>query len=216
MTSIKKAISSAELGDTPLIGKGANVRDSSLGYACEIGERCEVVNTVMDDYSYISRDSDIINSFVGKFCSIAAHTRINPGNHPLERAAMHHFTYRASRYGFGEDEPSFFEWRAASPVRIGHDVWVGHGAVIMAGVSIGNGAAIGAGAIVTKDVPAFSIAVGNPAKVIRKRFNDELIEKLERLAWWDWPAETLAERLVDFRALSTEQFVNKYLPEDRH
>ena len=210
-TNISNSITNAELSHTPLIGKDTKYKNSQLGYACEIGQRCKVVNTSMGDYSYLSDDSDVINTTIGKFCSIAAHTRINPGNHPLERVAMHHFTYRASRYGFGDDEAEFFQWRADKSVIIGHDVWIGHGAVILAGVSIGNGAAIGSGAIVTKDVPPFAIAVGNPAKVLRKRFSNELIEKIEGLAWWDWPAELLAERLQDFRQLSTEAFVEKYL-----
>ncbi|MGH1440402.1 MAG: DapH/DapD/GlmU-related protein [Cellvibrionaceae bacterium] len=202
--------SSAELTDTPIFGQDCHIKKSEFGYACEVGDRCKIVNTTFDDFSYISDDSDVINSTIGKFCSIAAHTRINPGNHPLERVALHHFTYRASRYGLGQDEAEFFQWRADQPVVIGHDVWLGHAAVVLAGVTIGNGAAIGAGAIVTKDVEPYSIMVGNPAKPLRRRFSYEVIAGLENLAWWDWPLDLLAERLGDFRKLEPQQFIDKY------
>lgn len=211
---VRASILQAELGREPLIGTDCSIRNSELGYACEVGDRCKLINSSLDDYSYISDDSDVINSRIGKFCSIAAHTRINPGNHPLERAAMHHFTYRASRYGFGEDETSFFEWRASHVVEIGHDVWLGHGVVVLPGVKIGNGAAVGAGTIVTKDIPPFAIVVGNPGRIVRMRFSEALIERLERLAWWHWSPATLADRLKDFRTLGTEAFVDKYLDQD--
>lgn len=198
------------LGDQPSIGEACSVKESQFGFACEVGDRCKIVNTTFDDFSYISNDSDVINTTIGKFCSIAAHTRINPGNHPLQRVALHHFTYRASRYGLGGDEASFFQWRSSQPVTIGHDVWLGHGAVVLAGVTIGNGAAIGAGAIVTKDVEPYSIVVGNPAKPLRKRFNDDVIAGLEALAWWDWPLAVLEERLYDFRQLEPMDFIRKY------
>ncbi|MGS2716630.1 DapH/DapD/GlmU-related protein [Eionea flava] len=212
INNMQNQISNAELSDQPLIGKDTVIQDSHIGYACEIGDRCKLFSSTLDDYSYLSSDCDVINTRIGKFCSIASHVRINPGNHPLPRVALHHFTYRASRYGFGEDEPSFFQWRASQPVSIGHDVWLGHGVVILPGITIGNGAAIGAGTIVTKDVPAYSIVVGNPGKVLRFRFSDDEIAGLEKLAWWDWPAEQLADRLEDFRALSVMEFVAKYHP----
>jgi len=203
-------IAHAELSTQPLIGKETTVHESTIGYACEIGERCKVSHTILDDYSYLSSDCDVSNTTIGKFCSIASHVRINPGNHPLPRVALHHFTYRASRYGLGEDEDEFFQWRAESPVTIGHDVWLGHGVVVLPGVTIGNGAAIGAGTIVTKDVAPYSIVVGNPGKPLRKRFSEEDIAGLEALAWWNWSPLLLAERLDDFRQLSVADFVKKY------
>ena len=208
--TLSEAIESAELSHKPVIGKQTHIVQSQLGYGCEVGDRCKVVNSSLDDFSYLSDDSDVINTAIGKFCSIAAHTRINPGNHPLKRVAMHHFTYRASRYGFGEDEPEFFQWRADKPVTIGHDVWLGHGAVILPGVTVGNGAAIGAGSIVTKDVAPYAIVVGNPAKPLRLRFDEDTIAGLENLQWWDWPPLVLAERLHDFRSLSVKAFIEKY------
>jgi phosphonate metabolism protein (transferase hexapeptide repeat family) len=148
-----KQAASGGLGVEPLVHEGAMVRGCTLGRYTEIGTRASVVESELGDYSYISNDTDVIYSGIGKFCSIAAHVRINPGNHPMERASQSHFTYRASRYFPGEtDEAEFFDWRRSHAVTIGHDVWIGHGAVVLAGRSIGTGAVLAAGAIVTKDV----------------------------------------------------------------
>lgn len=198
------------LGTEPLLGKDVQLTEARFGFACEVGDRCKIAHTHFDDYSYIGNDSDVINTQVGRFCSLAAFIRLNPGNHPTDRAAMHHFTYRSAMYGLGEDDPEFFEWRRSSPVTLGHDIWIGHGATVLAGVSIGNGAVVGAGAVVTKDVPAYTIVAGVPAKPIRKRFNDKVIDGMERLAWWDWEPATLKARMDDFRQLPAEQFLEKY------
>ncbi|GAA0783781.1 DapH/DapD/GlmU-related protein [Marinobacterium sediminicola] len=200
-----------QLSFEPLLEREVLISDVSFGRFNEIGARCKIVNTSLGDYSYIGDDSDVINTEIGRFCSIAAHTRLNPGNHPVEKAAMHHFTYRSSLYGFGQDDSEFFQWRRDQPVTLGHDVWVGHGAVILAGVSVGNGAVIAAGAVVSRDVAPYTIVGGVPARPIRKRFSDEVIAGFERLAWWEWSHELLAERLDDFRHLSGEAFLAKYL-----
>ena len=118
-------------------------------------------------------------------------------------------TYRATQFGFAEeDEAEFFEWRRAHPVTIGHDVWIGHSATIMPDVTIGNGAVIASGAVVTKDVEPYSIVGGVPAKPIRGRFSDEVVEKLEHLKWWDWSRQELEARFLDFRNLDV--FLEKY------
>ena len=83
------------LGTEPLIDPTAQIRDSSFGAYCEVGARTRVTESTFGDYAYVVNDSDIIYTTVGKFCSIAAHTRINPGNHPLDRVALSHFTYRS-------------------------------------------------------------------------------------------------------------------------
>jgi phosphonate metabolism protein (transferase hexapeptide repeat family) len=200
-----------DLGLEPLIHEGANVRGCTLGRYTEVGPRASVVETGLGDYSYISNDTDVINATIGKFCSIASHVRINPGNHPMERASQSHFTYRASRYFPGEaDEAAFFDWRRSHWVTIGHDVWIGHGAVVLAGRTIGTGSVIAAGAIVTKDVAPYTIVAGNPARLIRPRFPAEIADALQQLAWWDWSHERLHAALPDFRALPIEAFVAKY------
>jgi hypothetical protein len=77
--------------------------------------------------------------------------------------------------------------RSKGDVHIGNDVWIGHGASILSGVSIGDGAVVGANAMVTRDVRAYAIVAGNPAREIRRRFPDEVVAQLEAAAWWDWP-----------------------------
>jgi phosphonate metabolism protein (transferase hexapeptide repeat family) len=199
------------LAEAPQIHPTAQVRDTVFGRFNEVGPRCRVAETSFGDYAYIGNDTDVIYTAIGKFCSIASMVRINPGNHPMERAALNHFTYRASKYGFGPDEPEFFEWRRSHKVTIGHDVWIGHGAILLPGVSVGNGAVIGAGAVVTKDVPDFAIVIGTPAHVHRYRFAPEICDSLNRIAWWDWTGAQLAAALMDFRHLPIEAFCEKYL-----
>lgn len=199
------------LSTTPLIHPSALVQDSHLGAYCEVGARTLLTEVTMDDYSYIVNDGQMTYTEVGKFCSIAAMTRINPGNHPMQRTTQAHFTYRASAYFPGEpDEAEFFDWRRGNRVRIGHDVWIGHGAIILPGRSIGIGAVIAAGAIVTKDVPAYTIVAGNPARIVRRRFPEDIAERLTQLAWWNWSHETLRVALPDFRKLAVEAFLDKY------
>ena len=199
------------LGLEPRIDPTARVRDCVLGPYTSVGPHTSMSESTFGDYSYVVNNCSIVWADIGKFCSIAATNRINPGNHPMWRPALHHFTYRSKSYGFNvEDDTKFFDWRKAHRVTLGNDVWIGHGAVILPGVTIGTGAGIGAGAVVSKDVPPFAIVGGVPSKVIRYRFEEKVQEDLMNLAWWDWPREKLEIALPDFRELSAEEFVEKY------
>ena len=200
-----------QLSTQPTIDPTASVRDSKLGAFTEVGARTILLEVAMDDYSYVVNDSQITYTTTGKFCSIAAMTRINPGNHPMHRATQAHFTYRASAYFPGEsDDAEFFAWRRRHHIHIGHDVWIGHGAVVLPGKNVGTGAVIAAGAIVTKDVPAYTIVAGNPARPIKRRFSETIAGRLADLGWWDWDHEMLRQALPDFRKLTVEQFLDKY------
>lgn len=195
----------------PTVDPSALVHASTLGRYTEVGARTKVLETTLDDYSYVVNDSDIAYARIGRFVSIASHARINPGNHPTWRAAQAHFTYRANAYWPDEeDDVSFFEWRRNQPVVIGHDVWIGHGTIVLAGRSIGVGAVVGAGSVVTKDVEPYTIVVGNPARELRRRFPEPISSRLERLAWWAWSHERLRAALPDFRSLSVEEFIEKH------
>lgn len=92
---------------------------------------------------------------------------------------------------------------------IGNDVWIGYQALIMPGIKIGNGAIISSRSVVTSDVPAYSIVGGNPARVIRQRFNDETLSILEKLAWWDWPVEKITQNLPAIRSANVEALPDK-------
>src|ERR1700755_908669 len=176
----------------PLIDPSARLQDVRLGAYCEVGARTMLLDVEMGDYSYVVNDSQMTYTTIGKFCSIAAMTRINPGNHPMHRVTQAHFTYRASAYFAGESHAAdLFEGRRAHRVQIGHDVWIGHGAIVLPVRNIGTGAVVAAGAIVTKDVPAYTIVAANPARPIKRRFSEEIADRLARLAWWDWSHDAL-------------------------
>ncbi len=192
------AVVKPTLRPEPTVAPCAKLHETVLGKWTEVGERCQLHGVTLGDYSYVCNDSDIMYASIGNFVSIASHVRINPSNHPWWRPTLHHFTYRPGKYDFqhtGPTDETVFSWRREDGVRIGHDVWIGHGAILLPGVQVGNGAIIGAGSVVTKDVPAWHVVVGNPGRVLRPRFTDPAIaEALEQLAWWHWPEEILRER----------------------
>jgi phosphonate metabolism protein (transferase hexapeptide repeat family) len=205
----EQRLDAPQLGERPSIHPTAVVINCHLGAWTAIGPHSHLEETLFDDYSYTDGDASIIYADIGKFVNIASHVRINPGNHPMERVTLHHCTYRRKKYGFAEtDDESIFSWRRFHACRIGHDVWIGHAATIMPGVTIGSGAVVGTGAVVTKDVSPYEIVAGVPSRVIRKRFSDDVIDKLLSIAWWNWERKMLEERFTDFYDLNN--FLEKY------
>jgi len=195
----------------PRIHSTAELKTCRLGQYVSIGERCVLREVSVGDFSYFERNAEGIYADIGKFCSIAANTRINALEHPIERITQHKISYRPNEYfRYQGVDSDFRERRRAKRVRVGHDVWIGHGAVIMPGVSVGNGAVIGANSVVTRDVAPYQIVAGGPAKIIRRRFSEPIAQRIERLQWWDWPLEQLFEAIPDMQNLSIEAFLERW------
>ncbi|NJN72102.1 MAG: Vat family streptogramin A O-acetyltransferase [Limnothrix sp. RL_2_0] len=177
---------------------------------CFIRNTVKNPQIVIGDYTYYDDPEDSENFernvlylfpfigdrlIIGKFCAIATGVTfiMNGANHKMSGFSTYPFEI------FGADwarvMPEQSEYPNKGDTEIGHDVWLGYGATIMPGVKIGNGAIIAAKSVVTKDVPAYGIVGGNPAKLIRKRFADDVIQDLETIAWWNWSFETITENL---------------------
>lgn len=148
-------------------------------------------NLSIGDFSYVATNTIINQASIGKFCSIGPNCLIGPGRHPASMFVSTHpsfySTFRQCGYSF-VNENKFKEYL---PVTIGHDVWIGANCIIMDGVKIGNGCIVGANSVVTKDIPDYAIVGGVPAKIIRYRFNQDIISKITKIQWWDWSLDKI-------------------------
>ncbi len=133
---------------------------------------------------------------IGKFCSIACGAKFifNSANHTLSSLSAYPFPIFFEEWGLDIKDVAV-AWDNKGDIVIGNDVWIGYEAVIMAGVTVGDGAIIGTRAVVTKDVPPYTIVGGVPAKPIRKRFDNETLDELLKIKWWDWSEDKIARNI---------------------
>jgi len=171
--------------------RGCSLKNSRIDKTSKIEAGSNIVNVEMDKYSFCGYDCEITNCTIGKFSSIADRVIIGGAFHPMEWVSMSPVFYA----GRDSVKKKFSEFKKAETkkTQIGHDVWIGNYVLIKQGVTIGTGAVIGMGSVVTKDVPPYEIWAGNPARCIRKRFDDELAQRLLASAWWDLDESILQE-----------------------
>lgn len=167
------------------------------------------------DETYIGRYTEVVESTIGKYCSIAQGCRIGLYNHYLDSVTTHPFINHKA-YGFINEDyfPNENIQSTRDTVVIKNDVYIGTNVVILRGVTIGDGAVVGAGAIVTKDVPPYAIVVGNPARVMRYRFNEEQIQQLLKIKWWNWSKEQIETNIKYF--YNMDDFLNRFKLEDKN
>lgn len=160
-------------------------------------------NIIVGDFSYFDGDdfeSHVMHHYefmgdkliIGKFCQIASGVSfiMNGANHAMKGVTTYPFYIMQ---GWTQDAPPLSQLPLKGDTVIGHDVWIGQNVTIMPGVHIGDGAIIGLGSVVASDVAAYTVAAGNPARQIRRRFDDELIELLEEFRWWDLEIDEINE-----------------------
>lgn len=145
---------------------------------------------------------------IGKFCAIAKGIEfvMNGANHRMKSVTTYPFNIMGS--GWEKCTPTLEGLPYKGDTVIENDVWIGQNVTVMPGIHIGNGAIIGANSVVTKDIPAYHIAGGNPCKIIKKRFDDELILYLQELKWWDWSPEKIFRNLEVLCSDDIEQIKN--------
>lgn len=181
-----------------VVGANCLIEASELHGKVSIGEKCKIHQCVISGSVTIGKFTSLWGPniqvlaskhpiTIGNFCSIARDVTIQEYFHDHSRLT----TYYINRNLFGNRDNT--ELVSKGPIEIGNDVWIGTGVQIMSGVKIGNGAVIAANSTVTKDMPAYAVVGGVPAKVLKHRFEVEKIKKLEEMKWWDWSVEKIKE-----------------------
>lgn len=187
-------------------------KESFIDSNVSISRLCKIKNTIVGSYSYIANNNNIINCKIGRYCSVGPYSMIGLGKHPTDRFSTSPIFY-SSNNAFGIKIIEEHNYEEFSNIEIGNDVWIGAKVTILDGIKIGDGAICAAGAVVTKDVPPFAIVAGVPARVIKYRFENNIIELLKDSKWWEKDIEYLSKYKDSF--INLNNFISQ-IKEDEH
>lgn len=180
--------------------------NSTIDKDCKIYSKYTILNSTIDKYTYIAQNSIIRETKIGRFCSIGANFICGWGIHPtngISTSPMFYSTQKQNGITLSRTD----KIKETLPINIGNDVFIGMNVTVLDGVTIGDGAIIGAGSIVSKDIPPYAIAFGNPIKIHKYRFEQHIINDLLAIKWWNWDIDRLA--LVEELFFDIESFILK-------
>lgn len=182
-----------------------------------LGKKTYFCNTFLGFASYIGHSGEFSNCRIGRFCSIGSNVRVVSAFHPTSSLVSSHPAFYSNSFYFTFTKQTGFSEHIKTSTgyecEIGNDVWIGDNVLIKGGVKIGNGAIIGMGSVVTHDVLPFTIVAGVPARLIRKRFEDDIISKLLVIEWWNKPLRWIIEHSNEF--MNPNEFVRLHYINDK-
>ncbi len=165
--------------------RGKAISNSFIHFTSKVEAGSEVINSKFDKHSFCGYNCTLVNVDIGSFCSISNNVVMGGGMHPMDWVSTSPVFY----HGRDSVKKKYAEFKRKEPSRIivGNDVWIGQSVLVKQGVKIGTGSVIGMGSVVTKDVEPYSIVAGNPARLLRMRFEKEIVEELLSSKWWEMP-----------------------------
>lgn len=197
-------------GENATVDNLARVRNSKVLDHARVKHYSELIDSTLGEYSYVSQYSIVNKTIIGKYCSIANSVSIGLWQHDTEVTTHTFHLYETS----GHFVQGYRNFKLDNVTTyIGNDVWVGANSVIMKGVRVGDGAIIGAGAVVTKDVPAYGIVIGQPAKLHKFRFDEETIAFLEKVQWWNNDRNEI-KKMIEAGCFNDMETFKKYYQSD--
>ena len=193
-----------KLGCNIVVGKDSFLRSCAIGDYVQINRRNILENVNMGDRTYTGPNTVLKHVSIGKYCALSWNISATGNIHDYGRVSSHPFPDFVS-FGIVEKNVPLEH----KTITLGNDVWIGANVCILSGVKIGDGAIVGAGSVVTKDIPSYAIAVGNPAKVIKYRFSEEHIARLLKIQWWNWPDDQIRANIEVFHEQLSDKTLRK-------
>lgn len=188
------------------VGDGSKLDNSHLCRFARAGKYNYLYFVKLGRHTYTGQDTIIMHTEVGSFTSISWGVTIGAGEHDYKRITTHSFLY--NNYDNLSEGKVYYN-RFDKECKIGNDVWIGANSTILRGVIIGDGAVIGAGSVVTRSVPPYAIVAGNPAKIIKYRFEESIVERLLKIKWWTLEDEVIRANCELFSLPPTEEVLDK-------